>query len=148
MVLFLLRLFSRFEPQTTADSPPSISAPNAPRRHDFFVCFEPNPTKTGSFYGRAPCVRAPVTAPSLPEHTPSVAPRPPELHFYSGRHVRARVRLHLRRVTENNNARRLEKDGRADGGNGRKRTKLGRRSTEFSDSYRTTTMKDAYWGIF
>lgn len=39
----------------------------------------------------------------LPIHTPSVTPKPSELHFYSGRHVRDRVRLHLRRVTDNNN---------------------------------------------
>lgn len=39
----------------------------------------------------------------LPIHTPSVTREPSELHFYSGRHVRDRVRLHLRRVTDNNN---------------------------------------------
>lgn len=38
----------------------------------------------------------------LPIHTPSVTREPSELHFYSGRHVRDRVRLHLRRVTDNN----------------------------------------------
>lgn len=39
----------------------------------------------------------------LPTQTRFVTPGSTELHFYSGRHVRDRVRLHLRRVTENNN---------------------------------------------
>ncbi|KAJ8415066.1 hypothetical protein AAFF_G00007640 [Aldrovandia affinis] len=51
-----------------------------------------------------PCLPlAPDTCFPLPIQTPSVTPGPSELHFYSGRHVRDRVRLHLRRVTENNN---------------------------------------------
>ncbi|KAL1282230.1 hypothetical protein QQF64_001033 [Cirrhinus molitorella] len=40
---------------------------------------------------------------SYPTQTRLVTPRPPELHFYLVRHVRDRVRLHLRRVTEDNN---------------------------------------------
>lgn len=40
---------------------------------------------------------------SLPIQALVVTPGPPKLHFYSGRHVSARVRLHLRRVTGNNN---------------------------------------------
>lgn len=39
----------------------------------------------------------------LPTRTRFVTPGSTELHFYSDRHVRDRVRLHLRRVTENNN---------------------------------------------
>lgn len=39
----------------------------------------------------------------LPTQTRFVTPGSTELHFYSDRHVRDRVRLHLRRVTENNN---------------------------------------------
>lgn len=42
-------------------------------------------------------------ASSYPTQTLLVTPGPSELHFYSVRHVRDRVRLHLRRVTEDNN---------------------------------------------
>lgn len=68
------------------------------------LCFlRAEPDQTDTFYTRVPSLWAPDTAPSLPIQTPFVTPGPPELHFYSGRHVRARVRLHLRRVTGNNN---------------------------------------------
>lgn len=68
------------------------------------LCFlRAEPDQTDTFYGRVPSLWAPDTTPSLPIQTPFVTPGPPELHFYSGRHVRARVRLHLRRVTGNNN---------------------------------------------
>lgn len=56
-----------------------------------------------SYLGRALSLFLPDTSLLLPIQTPSVTPGPSELHFYSGRHVRDRVRLHLRRVTENNN---------------------------------------------
>lgn len=68
------------------------------------LCFlRAEPDQTDTFWGRVPSPCAPDTVPPLPIQTPFVTPRPPELHFYSGRHVRARVRLHLRRVTGNNN---------------------------------------------
>ncbi|KAI4831638.1 hypothetical protein KUCAC02_001174 [Chaenocephalus aceratus] len=46
----------------------------------------------------------------LPTHTRFVTPGSTELHFYSDRHVRDRVRLHLRRVTENNNTERRTRE--------------------------------------
>ena len=60
----------------------------------------------------------------LPTQTRFVTPGSTELHFYSDRHVRDRVRLHLRRVTENNNTERrtrettTEKISSADGTRG------------------------------
>lgn len=93
-----------FPPLTNSRSLPSLHpATNTPRRHDLFVSLRAEPDQTDTFRGAAPSLRAPDTAASLPILTPFVTPRPPELHFYSGRHVRARVRLHLRRVTGNNN---------------------------------------------
>ncbi|TNN52621.1 hypothetical protein EYF80_037199 [Liparis tanakae] len=63
-----------------------------------------------------------------------VTPGSTELHFYSDRHVRDRVRLHLRRVTENNNTERRTRETTtaenqlcrgdpSDGGKGRKSTR-------------------------
>lgn len=46
----------------------------------------------------------------LPTQTRFVTPGSTELHFYSDRHVRDRVRLHLRRVTENNNTERRTRE--------------------------------------
>lgn len=46
----------------------------------------------------------------LPTQTRFVTPGSTELHFYSDRHVRDRVRLHLRRVTENNNRERRTRE--------------------------------------
>lgn len=95
-----------FPPTKNSRSLPSLHpATNTPRRHDLFVSFGPNPTRADRHFARPRGVnsKAPDTATSLPILTPRVTPRPPELHFYSGRHVRARVRLHLRRVTGNNN---------------------------------------------
>ncbi|KAK2857030.1 hypothetical protein Q5P01_005765 [Channa striata] len=46
----------------------------------------------------------------LPTQTRFVTPGSAELHFYSDRHVRDRVRLHLRRVTENNNTERRTRE--------------------------------------
>ncbi|KAJ4924411.1 hypothetical protein JOQ06_000651 [Pogonophryne albipinna] len=46
----------------------------------------------------------------LPTQTRFVTPGSTELHFYSDRHVRDRVRLHLRRVTENNNTKRRTRE--------------------------------------
>lgn len=68
------------------------------------LCFlRAEPDQTSTSCCRVPTLWARDTAPSLPIQTPLVTRGPPELHFYSGRHVRARVRLHLRRVTGNNN---------------------------------------------
>jgi len=80
-------------------SPPS--ACNNYSRHDLFVSNGPNPNQTYMPFGTSPF--PPDTCLLLPIQTPSVTLEPSELHFYSGRHVRDRVRLHLRRVTENNN---------------------------------------------
>lgn len=60
-------------------------------------------SRTSGFCGRLRSLQPPDIFSSLPIRTSFVTPGPPELHFYSGRHVRARVRLHLRRVTGNNN---------------------------------------------
>jgi len=92
-------------PQTAAASPSLHPATNTPRRHDLFVSFGPNSKQTAAF-PRPRAVSLPEPRTPLRPYRyelPFVTPGPPELHFYSGRHVRARVRLHLRRVTGNNN---------------------------------------------
>lgn len=96
------RLYFCPDSQQWPQLPSLHPAINAPRRHDLFVSSglapkRPTPSTPASH------LQKPRHTRSLPTQALVVAPGAPKLHFYSGRRVSARVRLHLRRVTGNNN---------------------------------------------